>query len=60
MLRFSLKSVVFVTALVAAFFGALLSALGSNPWWALLPYLMYGGLIIGWCVYREISEDKLP
>ena len=58
MLRFSIKTMVFVTTLVATYFGALLSASGKNPLWAILPLLMYYGLIIGWCVYREINEDK--
>jgi hypothetical protein len=51
---------VFATALIATYFGAVLAASGKNPAWAILPFLMYGGLIIAWCVYREINEDNPP
>jgi hypothetical protein len=56
--RFSIKAMAFVTALVATYCGVVVATLRSDPRWAIVPYAIYGCLIIGWCVYREINEDK--
>jgi hypothetical protein len=60
MLRFSIKTMVFLTAFVASFLGVLLSVFGSDPLWAILPFSMCAGVIIAWCVYREIKGDNQP
>jgi hypothetical protein len=56
-MRFSIKALVFWTAVLASFLGVLLAATEQNRAWMLLPYSMYMGLLIGWCVYREITQE---
>jgi hypothetical protein len=58
MIRFSIKTVIFLTSFVATAFGVALSLSKSEPMWAMLPATMYAGLIIAWCVYQEINEKK--
>jgi hypothetical protein len=56
MFRFSTKAIVFATALAASLLGILMAAFERNRLWILMPYAMYIGLLVGWCIYRDINE----
>jgi hypothetical protein len=56
MASFSIKSMMFLMAIVAAYFVILRSGPSRSGW---LGFVMYAGLIIWWCVYHDRQFARL-